>query len=690
MFIHNLIYVILRPERMSVVVFMLISRRRRRPLTAREAADVTSADRSARNNDSVSRAERSGPRVVAQGALFRYSVATPSGRSEPQSGLRDPDHPDELDHGFIALTAAEAATVDLITMGADGVADLVAAAAPGAGLAVLLERVATASLSVYGQVEVVAAARRLESWSAARAASAAADLSQHPELARNSLLAPNDRHVSTERAADLLRPRLGVTRHAARRLVGNGRAFAAELFLTGDALAVGLIDYAKADLIHRHLERRALDVTIPAERIVLPRAPHRTSRQIEGDLARALIAVSPEDAEIRSRRARCARRVNHPRALPDGLAAITAVMPAPDAVALDLCLESAARSAKHHGDRRTLDQLRADALALMAHHALDSGVIGGSSGGGDPSARPTDLGGAAGAPWYPSEPGLRPSTAASRDAALPSDHRTPAPGEQCAHSRTCVPPRPGDDLGAARGSSTPGPAPRRVLDAPPAPGEYRRGRPSAVRLGTIGGGRTRVHVTVPLRALLPAEPGAEPDPDISGGGLDAAVLDGYGPITDDVARALALGGVWQRLVTDPVNHGVLDVGRTRYQPPAALAEHVRHRDRTCVVPACSVPARSCDIDHMTPWEGGGHTAVDNLQLLCPGHHLAKTAGDFVSQRRPDGSYVFVTTLSGDRYERRADGDVRRLTPLSPAEISALTLPEAPVPVADRPGPAPPF
>lgn len=428
---------------------------------------MTGADRSARNDDGRGSTERSGSPVVAQGALFPYSVAAPPEGSEPWPEVRGPGTADELDHEFVALTAAEAAALDLTTMGADGVAELVAATAAGAGLAVLLERVATASLSVSGHVEVVAAARRLESWSAARAASAAAELSQHPELARNSVLAPGDRHVSSERAADLLRPRLGITRHAARRLVGNGRAFAAELFLTGDALSVGLIDYAKADLIHRHLERRALDVTIPAERIVLPRSPHRTARQVEGDLTRALIAVSPEDAEIRARRARCERRVNHPRSLPDGLAAITAVMPAPDAVALDLCLESAARSAKHHGDRRTLDQLRADALALMAHHALDSGVIGGPSGGGDPSARTTDLGdGAAGAPCCPSELGLRPPAADPGDAASPQGRRDPAPGAQYAHSHAWAGPQIVDDPGNPRETMALPPAPPSPLNRP--------------------------------------------------------------------------------------------------------------------------------------------------------------------------------------------------------------------------------
>ncbi|NWJ70321.1 hypothetical protein HX744_07205 [Pseudonocardia sp. ICBG1122] len=44
---------------------------------------------------------------------------------------------------------------------------------------------------------------------------------------------------------------------------------------------------------------------------------------------------------------------------------------------------------------------------------------------------------------------------------------------------------------------------------------------------------------------------------------------GRGPVPADLARALAAGGVWQRLVTDPLSGTLLDVGRTRYRPPVA-------------------------------------------------------------------------------------------------------------------------
>ncbi|WP_309343985.1 DUF222 domain-containing protein, partial [Actinomyces oris] len=45
------------------------------------------------------------------------------------------------------------------------------------------------------------------------------------------------------------------------------------------------------------------------------------------------------------------------------------------------------------------------------------------------------------------------------------------------------------------------------------------------------------------------------------------------------AWALAAGGTWRRLVTDPASGVVIDVGRSRYRPPAGLADLVRARDR---------------------------------------------------------------------------------------------------------------
>src|SRR5439155_17358582 len=67
-----------------------------------------------------------------------------------------------------------------------------------------------------------------------------------------------------------------------------------------------------------------------------------------------------------------------------------------------------------------------------------------------------------------------------------------------------------------------------------------------------------------------------------------AHLDGYGPITADVARRIASdqSGTWRRILTDPTTRQVLDYGRRTYRPPANLADHVIARDRTCVFPGC--------------------------------------------------------------------------------------------------------
>lgn len=61
----------------------------------------------------------------------------------------------------------------------------------------------------------------------------------------------------------------------------------------------------------------------------------------------------------------------------------------------------------------------------------------------------------------------------------------------------------------------------------------------------------------------------------------------------------------------------------RYPPPR-LRTALWFRDRTCVVEGCSVPAERCDADHIMPFEQGGPTIADNLQLLCRRHHRLKS------------------------------------------------------------------
>jgi len=159
----------------------------------------------------------------------------------------------------------------------------------------------------------------------------------------------------------------------------------------------------------------------------------------------------------------------------------------------------------------------------------------------------------------------------------------------------------------------------------------------APRLGKRHGRAAAVAVTVPLSTLI---------------GINDAPgeLDGYGPITAEVARRIAAAGTWRRLLTDPTSGAVLDYGQTRYTPPQDLLDHVMARDRTCRGPTCSQPARRCQADHTTPaGRPGWITAASNLGMLCAGCHNGKThAGWQLDQ--PEPGHFHWRAPSGHRYK----------------------------------------
>ena len=126
------------------------------------------------------------------------------------------------------------------------------------------------------------------------------------------------------------------------------------------------------------------------------------------------------------------------------------------------------------------------------------------------------------------------------------------------------------------------------------------------------------------------------------------------------AWALAAGGTWRRLVTDPASGTVLDVGRSRYRPPAGLADLVRARDRACVFPTCHTPAERCDIDHLTAWSQGGTTSLDNLVVLCQAHHRLKHTPGWALTRDNTSGTLSWHTPDKTVYQRHPDGTITRL------------------------------
>ncbi len=100
-------------------------------------------------------------------------------------------------------------------------------------------------------------------------------------------------------------------------------------------------------------------------------------------------------------------------------------------------------------------------------------------------------------------------------------------------------------------------------------------------------------------------------------------------------------------------------GALQYRPGAALADCVRHRDRTCRHPGCDVAAASCEIDHIVPFRHhdparGGWTILSNLHCLCRYHHALKTMGAWIPTMLAGGAVHWLSssgaaavTLPGD-------------------------------------------
>ncbi len=517
--------------------------------------------------------------------------------------------------------------------------DILAGILPGPSLVGELSATDPREVDEYHLVEMIAGCGRVAAWMEWTMAALAARLSRRVAMnPRGSL--PTGEYVLNVTAQELA-PRLGVSKLAARRLVENGRKFGLELENTGIALREGRIDYAKACAIARLLRDQPGDVAWAVQQEVLPDAPHQTVTQLERAVSRAIIAIDPVRATARHKAAREQRKVHHPRPLPDGMASMTAILPATDAAGLDLALEAAARAAKAAGDTRTIDQLRADAVALLGHGALEHGFIGVPEG---------DV------------PDGLPASPVSAD-----QDEDPQP-----------------DARQGRGSGPADAGDHEPPSAPPADAApvMHTGnsflRTPHMPLGTIGGRRAQVHVTIPLSVLIPPEllrhPESPESPDQGDScapdlpedwypgptPAEVAELDGYGPITPDVARALAYSAdTWRRLITDPLSGQLLDVGRTRYRPPAAMAEFVRLRDGSCVSPTCSTSARSCQLDHVCPWYFGGVTSADNLAPECGRDHHVKSTGAFQLEHLGAGTFVW-TTPSGHRYRRDHTGRITLL------------------------------
>jgi hypothetical protein len=107
-----------------------------------------------------------------------------------------------------------------------------------------------------------------------------------------------------------------------------------------------------------------------------------------------------------------------------------------------------------------------------------------------------------------------------------------------------------------------------------------------------------------------------------------------------------------------------------HDPTEAIARHVRAAAPTCSFYDCPRQARSCDLDHDTPWPRGP-TSISNLDPKCRRHHNAKTLG------------VVRTSLNAG-----PGAGPRTVHWTLPGDITVTTSPEPLPGTAIRPTPAP--
>ncbi|WP_206511868.1 HNH endonuclease, partial [Rhodococcus sp. KRD197] len=94
-------------------------------------------------------------------------------------------------------------------------------------------------------------------------------------------------------------------------------------------------------------------------------------------------------------------------------------------------------------------------------------------------------------------------------------------------------------------------------------------------------------------------------------------LDWTGPISRHLAELLTCDADLTPVIVDA--HGVpLAFGRTIRLATPAQRDAVTIRDHCCVM--CGRPAQWCEVHHITYWQNGGATDLNNLALLCSECH----------------------------------------------------------------------
>jgi Domain of unknown function (DUF222)/HNH endonuclease len=138
-------------------------------------------------------------------------------------------------------------------------------------------------------------------------------------------------------------------------------------------------------------------------------------------------------------------------------------------------------------------------------------------------------------------------------------------------------------------------------------------------------------VSAEPRPASPRPPGHPADP------ARCHVEDGPA-ISVTTAQMIACSSSWSWMLHDSAGK-LLDLGRRRRRPNAALRRAARERDNCrCRFPGCE--SRRVDLHHIQYWSNGGRTKLDNLVSLCKYHHMLVHDRGYLIATARDGTFTF--------------------------------------------------
>jgi Domain of unknown function (DUF222)/HNH endonuclease len=125
-------------------------------------------------------------------------------------------------------------------------------------------------------------------------------------------------------------------------------------------------------------------------------------------------------------------------------------------------------------------------------------------------------------------------------------------------------------------------------------------------------------------------------------------------ISVTTAQMIACSAAWSWMLHDSVGK-LLDLGRRRRRPNAALRRAARERDKCrCRFPGCE--SHRVDLHHIQYWSDGGRTTLDNLVSLCKYHHMLVHDRGYLIAAARDGTFTFY----------RSDGTMIPVSPPLPS------------------------